>query len=346
MTSETPNPTPQAEAGGASTLDRLERYLSAQDAPDTPEPQEPQATAEAPDSADEPIVEPDGDGQQSDEPQLSTSDLAKYLGIDETALDLDEDGTVKLKTKVDGVEGAAKLQDLLKSYQLQEHVDKKAREAAEREKAIQARQQEVEQQVAQRLQHVEALANIAAQEMMREFQSINWQALEQQDAGQAALLRQKFQERQAQLRGVIHNVEQNKAHISQQSMAQRQQLLEREAQRLPELIPEWKDREVAAKEQREIRDWLGKQGFDPQEIDGFALAHHVSVVRKAMLHDRLQQSKPAIENKVRQAPKLVKPGQAPQNTQQQQLRNLKHSVQKSGGKSGAIEAYLMATGRV
>ena len=339
---EESNATPGDE--GASTLDRLERYLAAQDAPDTKEA--PQANASEAERAAVPDDEPDDGGdEQATEPQLTTTHLAKYLGIDESALDLDEDGTVKLKTKVDGQEGAAKLADLLKSYQLEGHVNKRSMEVAEKEKAIQARQQEVEQQVAQRLQYAENLVNVAAQDLLKEFQSINWPALEQQDPGQAALLKQKFQERQAQLRGVIHNVEQNKQHMQAQMEAQRMQVLQKEAERLPEVIPEWKDSATAQKERVAIRDWAVKSGFQPQEIDNFTLAHHVAVMRKAMLYDQLQQSKPAIENKVRTAPKLVKPGQAPENTQGQNLRNLKQSIRQSGGKRGIAE-YLLASGKV
>lgn len=337
----TQNPTASSD-GGASTLDRLERYLAVQDAPDQPN-QEPN---EEPDAGTDSDVTPDGDGPESAEPQLTTSDLAKFLGIDETAIDLGEDGSVKLKTKVDGVEGAAKLQDLLKSYQLQEHVDKKAREAAEREKALQARQQEAEQQFAQRLQHAEGLANIAANQLLQEFQSIDWRALEQQDAGQAALLRQKFQERHAELQGVIQNIEHNKAQQQHQQAQQRQQVLTQEAQRLPQVIPEWKDDAVAAKERGEIRDWALKQGISAQDLDSVVYASHVAVMRKAMLYDRMKQAQPAIENKVRKAPVLVKPGQPAQDSQAQKLQNLKIAVKKSGGKRGTVADWLIAAGKV
>jgi len=334
------NPTPQAEAGGASTLDRLERYLAAQDAPDEPNPDA------SPDASAQDDVKPDGDGPESSEPQLSTSDLAKYLGLEDGALDLDEDGGIKIKTKVDGIEGAAKLQDLIKSYQLQEHVDKKSREAAEREKAFQAKQQEAEQQFAQRIQYAEGLANIAAQQLMQEFQSVDWKALEAQDPGTAALWRQKFQEKQAHLRGVFHNIQQERANSQAKTDATTRESLQKEADRLPTLIPEWKDAAVATKERAEIRDWAIKAGYEPAEIDGISKAHHVAMLRKAMLSDRLQSQKVEIENKVRKAPVLVKPGQPAQNSQQQNLQNLKTAVRKSGGKHGSVAAYLLAAGKV
>lgn len=339
---EETNATPSNE--GASTLDRLERYLSAQDAPEPPQ-QTQSAQDESVESA-ESDVEPKDDGVEQDAgPQITTTDLAKILGVDESVLDLDEDGTVKLKTKVDGKDGAAKLAEMLKSYQLEGHVNKKSMELAEREKAMQARAQEVEQQFTQRLQYAEGLANVAAQDLLREFQSINWQALEQQDAGQAALLRQKFQERQAQLRGVFHNIEQNKSQMQQKFMVETQEQLQKEAARLPELIPEWKDEATAKKERSEIREWAINAGFQPQDVDNITRADLVAVLRKAMLHDKLQQSKPEIEKKVRLAPKLVKPGQPAADTKATQLDNLRQTIRKSGGKRG-ISDYLIASGIV
>lgn len=335
------NPTQGGNAEGASTLDplnRLEAMLqgaeSGSDDPgDKPEPAQQD-------------VEPDGDGQQSPEPQLSTSDLAKLLKLDDGALDLDEEGNAVFKTKIDGKEGTAKLQDLLKSYQLQEHVDRKSREAAEREKTIQAREKEAEQQFQQRLQYADNLTQIAANQLMAEFQAIPWQQLEAENPGHAALLRQKFQERQAQLRGVYENIQRDKAQGTQKAESEMQQQLQREAERLPELIPEWKDAQVAQKERAEIRDWAIKAGYEPSEIDSISKAHHVAVLRKAMLADKLQKSRPEIENKVRQAPKLVKPGTQAADSQADKLQSMKNAVKKSGGKNGTVEQWLIAAGKV
>jgi hypothetical protein len=336
---EEQNPTPTTE-GGASTLDRLERYLAAQDAPDQTQAEPASAESAAAE------VEPDEGVSESEGPQVTTADLAKYLGVEPDLLDLDEDGTIKLKTKVDGKEGAAKLSQLLKDHQIQGAAENRLREASEREKALQAREQEVQQQYQQKLQYAENLTQIAANQLLQEYQQIDWNALEQQDAGQAALLRQKFTERQAQLRGAMQNIEQQRMFGQQKWQAEQAQALQREAERLPTVIPEWKNAEVAEKERREIREWALKAGWEPAEIDNISRAHHVAVLRKAMLADRLQSSRPEVENKVRQAPKLVKPGQAVQNTQDQKLSNLKTAIRKSGRKTDAVEAYLMASGLV
>lgn len=335
---------PTAGDSGASITDRIAAHLSAQEAPIQPTGQDSKET--------EPIAEnqvdaEDGESEQSQEPQISTTDVAKWLGADESAIDVDEDGTIKVKTKIDGKEGSVKFADLLKSYQIQGHADNKSREVAERERAVEARKQEVEQQAQAKLQHLEQLGSVAAQELMRDYQSIPWDDLKAQDPGRWAALRQEFQERNGKLQQVFATVRHQTEQQRAQAERQRQEFVQQQAQRLPELIPEWKDKAVAAKETDEIRSWAVKAGFDPSEMDTFIHAHHVQVMRKAMLYDKLQQAKPATENKLRLAPKLVKPGQSQEpDSQAQKLQNLKLAVKKSGGKGGSVAAYLLAKGIV
>lgn len=341
---EEQNATPSNE--GASTLSRIEAYLAPQ--PVSKEPEQTQTAAPEEPEVVESVEPDDGGNEQADEPQLSTSDLAKYLGIDETALDLDEDGTVKLKTRVDGVEGAAKLQDLLKSYQLEGHVNKRSMELARQEEAMRTRAQEAEQQFQQRLAHAEQLTTLAAQELMAEFQSIDWKALDQHpDQGAVAALKLKFQERNAKIQQAQQGINAHRWQMNQQAQARQQERIQAEAAKLQILIPEWKDQAVAAKESAELIEWGRKAGYTDDELKSLnnSSALHVATVRKAMKYDQQQKLKPAIEARVRQAPKLVKPGQPAQNTQGQKLQSIRQSIVKSGGKRGIAE-YLLAAGKV
>ena len=137
MDQETSTPT-----GGESTLDRLEALLSSEDAPQ--EPSEPIESV----SEDEPAPEPETEGaeKQDDETpnEYQLADVAKLLGAEESALDVDEDGSILVKTKIDGQEGKVKFADLVKSYQLQGHVDKQVREAAEIRKQAQEQAQQMQ----------------------------------------------------------------------------------------------------------------------------------------------------------------------------------------------------------
>ena len=75
---------PTAGDSGASIEERLERFLSAEDAP-APEQNEPQSNAEPEQAAEEPQIEPEsGEQEESQQPQITTTDFAKVLGIDES----------------------------------------------------------------------------------------------------------------------------------------------------------------------------------------------------------------------------------------------------------------------
>ena len=341
---------PTAGDSGASITDRLERYLAAEDSP-APEPKvEAQAPAETQETqaATETDKPKEGAPETESQPQLTTADLAKVLGIDESTLDVDADGNVSIKTKIDGKEGAAKFADLLKTHQISGHAENRAREVAQREAALQARTQEVDKQVQERLNYAEKLANIAADELMSEYQSYDWKALDQHpDQGAVAALKLRFQERQQKIKSAFDGINANRAEQSQKAEAQQAERLRSEWEKLPTLIPEWKDRTVAAKETNDLAEWMLARGYGREAIQALhkSSALDVATFRNAMMYQRLQESKAVVENKVRTAPKIVKPGQADTNGPDSKLRNLRANVTKSGGKNGSLEAYLIATGK-
>jgi hypothetical protein len=337
------NPTADS---GASITDRIESLLTGQNpAPEVP-PKEPDPVPEsAPEAAEE---QPASDEQpSSDEPQLSLSDLAKYLGVEEESLDVDDDGSLKVKTKIDGKEGAAKFKDLVKSYQLQGHVDAKAREAAEQAKSLQERVSQFEayaQSEAQKLAH---LASIANQELMRELGEIDWQGLARNDPAEYVAKQAEYQVRQGRI-NQLNEAAQQQAEQARQAQEQRtRQMLAAEAARLPTLIPEWADEKVAATEKAELSKWLISQGVSEKEVNSLARADVVSMLRKAWLFDQGKGKAAVVEKQLRIAPKLVKPGQSKDSGERaaETVRTLKDNIRKSGGKNGIAE-YLLATGKV
>lgn len=339
------NPTGDA---GASITERIERFLS-------PEPQpaqevEPQKADDyQPESVPETAEEQPASDEsaESNEPQLSLSDLAKYLGVDESTLDVDDDGSVKVKTKIDGKEGAAKFQDLVKSYQLQGHVDAKAREAAEKDKALQERVQQFESYAQQEAQKLNQLAYIANQELMREVAEIDWQSLARSDPAEYVAKQAEFQTRQARVNQLMNAAQQQNSQWQQAQQVKQAQYLQSEAQRLTTLIPDWADQDKAKTEKAAIREYAIKQGFSVQEVDNLSRADTVALLRKAWLYDQGKGKAAVIEKQVRIAPKLVKPGQSLSASQrnEESVRGLKEQIRKSGGRQG-ISEYLMATGKV
>lgn len=334
------NPTADS---GASISERIERFLE----PETQDAasQDEAPAKEQPEAAEAPEVETANDAQaDSDEPQLSLSDVAQYLGVDESALDVSDDGAILIKTKVDGQEGTAKFQDLVKSYQLQGHVDAKVREAAEQAKALQERVQQFEAYAQSEAQKFSTLANIAHQELMREVEGINWQELARTDPGEYVAKQAEFQTRQARVNQLLEAANQQSQQARQAQQARFQQSLQTAAQRIAADVEGWapgNDVDVA------LNKFAKDNGFvnTPQILAEYPQA--ALILHKAMLYDQGKAKAAVVEKQVRAAPKLVKPGQSTDARQraQETTRNLKEQIRKSGGKKGIAE-YLMATGKV
>jgi len=92
-------------------------------------------------------------------------------------------------------------------------------------------------------------------------------------------------------------------------MRQVQAFVEAERARLPDVIPEWKDQEVMAREAKELRDWAVNQGLSEMEIESLRQASHVALLRKAMLYDKGRTKVAQAKVKPKQQPtRVIRPG--------------------------------------
>ena len=362
------NENPTGGDAGASIQDRLERYLGAGSEPAEDQrraPQEADKTSQdhddgqgngdadkghqdAPDANAQQDHDDnhEGDGEGASETQYTTADFAKVMGIEETAIDVDADGNVMIRTKIDGKDGTAKFADVLKSYQLQGHVDNKAREVAAKEQQLQQQHQQADQAVTQRLGQLDHIINTVGEELLREFHSIDWNTLRATDSAEYSARILDFNSRKAQLDAAIKYGQDQRAEVDGRKSQEMQQYVASEFRRLPELIPEWKDSVVANKEVDELRQWSAKVGFPPEIMNSITSAVAVQSMRKAMMWDRLQEGKANVENKVRTAPKIIKAGAAqPGSRDQQNVRSLHANIKKTGGSKDAIAKWLLATGK-
>jgi hypothetical protein len=271
MENEVPeNPTP---AEGASIQVRLERYLAAEEAPpQQPAPDEPDEERQAADPAEETDAD---EPEQASETQLTTAELARYLGLEDDVFEPEGDD-LYIKTKIDGQEGRAKFADVLKSYQLQGHLDNKSREFAEQQKAFQAHAEQYQQAVSQRMQQAEDVASIAYQALMNESQSINWNELAQNDPAEYIAKQHEFNARKTQIDQALAYVQHERSQAQQQTTQQYQNYLAQQAQRLPELIPEWKNPETAKAEMAELKTWGQKAGLSAEELNTVSNSVHCS----------------------------------------------------------------------
>lgn len=340
--------------GGASVTERIEKILGGSEQTETQDASQEQEDEGQ--SAPEPEVEAQepesGEPEQEEGPQYQLSDVAKLLGVEESALDVDEDGSIKVKTKIDGKEGAAKFNDLLKSYQLQGHVDAKAREAAEIHRQAQERVQQFEQYAYQEAQRFSEVYQAAKQFFIEDFGNVNWDHLSTNDPIGYVEKQHAYNARRQRLEAA----EARANEAAHKFLVEKEQRLDHrvrtESERISTLIPEWKDEATRTTELNSLVPWLKQHGANDSTIAALHRSEFADAgLLKALLVGlRAESSKPktqALQKMVRAAPKLVKPGQSLDARQRSAdgVKALKQTIRQSGGKRG-IADFLMATGKV
>lgn len=331
--------TEATHTGADSTIERFERLLATESDAETPPETEPkqaeveEVKVEAEQPSDEGSAENDAVSEESG--QLDVESVAALLGIEADKIDVDDDGNLFIKTKVDGIEGKAKPADLLKSYQLEGHLNKRNMEVAETQKALQTKLSEVEKQSTERLGQLDNYLTMMHNQLLNEFNGINWQELRSSDPAEFAAKNSEFQMRKYQLNEMLGILNAEKQQLESEKQT-------KQRERLKEVIPEWSSSETWTKESNDIRSYFNRIGFDTSLLNS---AEGIALARKAMKFDALQSAKPEVTKKVKVAPKLVKPGQAKTKAEQVQVD---HAQLKKQVKAGSVSMadYLLKTNRV
>ena len=294
-----------------------------------------------------PEQDPDKEGEKS---ELTLSEVAEIFGADENNFDVDEDGKVVFKTKIDGVEGKVSVAEALKSYQLEGHLNKQNMEVVETRKALQAEREQFQQERQQKSQQLENTLQLAHNELNREYQSIDWDTLKVTDPNQFLILKQEYSERQAGLQQSYQQLMAERQQEQERFHAERIEKLNAESAKVRSLIPGWDKDETYASGAAEVRQTMLDHGFSDQEIQGISngltvppeVATRILVLtNKAAQFDKLQKAQSAVVKKIRSAPKVVAPGTVEKQSAQTTLKSAVEGVKKSGEIS---DEYLKAKG--
>jgi hypothetical protein len=211
----------------------------------------------------------------------------------ESDLDDDEDddgdqyGTLDLSTTIE-VDGEEKtIEELRSGFLRQKDYTRKTQELAESRKAVEAKDQEIERERAEYAQLLPAMAERIQQAAEQEP---DWDTLYDTDPVMAAKAERQWRKEQeartAQLQAVQAEQQRMQQIAAQKQEQMQQSYLEQQRHILPDIIPEWRDKKVAATEATQIRDFLLGEGFSEQDVSGMSNATLVKLARKAMLYDR------------------------------------------------------------
>ena len=321
--SDTQSTTPEGNAeltvGGAA-----DAILGLMGSDEGSEQEQPEAQAEANDSE-----------AESDEYEAQAEDESEVEQEDGQ----DEQEQPRYRVKAAGEEKEVTLDELIKSYQLGTDYTKKSQAVAEERKAVEAERQRVEEAKQLRDQYAERL-QIIEQMLNQQPETENLDYLKETDPIGYAVKVAEISQREKQLA----QVQAERQRIAQQQDQERQQQLssvvQAEARKLAEAIPDYADPQKGEAMRRELREFGVKAGFSDQELANVYDSRAVLTLWKAMQYDKLQSAKPGITKKVSEAPKVIKAGVSqPRDSQGDELRKLKARAKQSGRVADAARAF-------
>lgn len=304
------------------------------DAPDT-ESVTPDETdvKEKPKAKAEGEEEPTEDAQTEQERvELSTlDDLAEALA--DQGYDLDRLMDLEAKVKIDGKEGKARLRDLIKSHQLEGHLNQKLMTHAEERKAFEVERSRLQSEQADKLLKLDSGLTTLQRALEGEFAQVDWQALKQDPSAFNAQY-VAYEQRFAEMQRIGAEIAQERQQAQEQAARQAQAYLDEQKTLLQAKVPEWSDATRRDKDKAEISEYLKGHGISAEELESISDHRQILVIRDALNWAKLQKQKPAVLKKVKDAPRLLKPGSPQSRGTQEQLGRQKARLQLK--KTGSV----------
>ena len=212
------------------------------------------------------------------------------------------------------------LDELRNSYMRQADYTRKTQQVAEDRKAVAT---ELENLSGERQRYADQLAMLDGMLSQRERTQEYWDKLKASNPAQYAQELEADRQRET----ALNNVRAEQQRVQQERLAElqskAQQRFEQEQAKLPELIPEWSDPQVAQKEKTALVTYLQTFGYTPEELANASDSRAIALSRKAYLYDQLMEKKPATQKRTAKAPKMTKSGQPTSKKQASRSRRQK-----------------------
>lgn len=211
--------------------------------------------------------------------------------------------------KVDGKTSTVPLKDVLKSYQLEGHVQEKSRALAEQRQQWEADRTAAQQALGTQLQQAQSLGNLAHQQLLAEYQGINWNQLRIEDPAGWAVRNQEFQNRANQIAGHLNQVQQHQQQLAaQQQQELTTKVIPAEQERMYDARPEWRDSTKFQADTASMKQYAQTLGFKPAELAGIYDHRIMIALHDAARFAALQAKSPDALKRVRSAPIVTQPG--------------------------------------
>ena len=287
----------------------------------------------------EEVIEPEIDEfEEQDEELVDEEDLEyddEEDGEEETEVEEVEEQPV-YRVTVDGEEIEVTQDELINGYSRQQDYTRKTQELANQRKTIEQQAQELAQRDAI---YAQLLPKMEAQLQGELVNEPDWDSLYNDDPIAFVREKQLWDEKKEKLKAA--QAEQQR--LQQESYAQQQQLIAQQVQegqqKLLEIIPEWKNAEVASKEKLAIRDYgINVLGYSPQEMDAIYDYRALLGLRNAWLNSKTVEA--TKKKPTQKAPaRVARPGTTTRKKSVAPVKRAKQVLAKSGKVQDAAKVF-------
>lgn len=271
----------------------------------TPDPEDVSEEEEEIETSEEPKEE------EEQEPEVNETEEEEVVEISTltelaSAIEVDPEFLYNIKIPMANGEEPISLSELKDKYtNLQRsNGEELAAIAEERTKFDEYKNAQVQfiQQQAQMPQEILA-ARAKVMAIANQYETFDWETLEKEDAGRAALEQQRLASLFQQAQGEVQQLE---SRYSGELQRQYQEHQAREGKSMLEKIPEWKDSELRSKEQGNIRAMLKVYGYSDQEISQLGDHRAMHMARDLMKLKQRSEKADTTVKKVTKAPKPLR----------------------------------------
>jgi hypothetical protein len=203
-------------------------------------------------------------------------------------------------------------------------------------------QQQVEQQMALPKEILAAQAKVMA--IANQYENVDWDTFEQQDAGKAALEKQRLATAFQQAQHEANQMYGTYQSETQKRFAEHQR---KQSEMMLTKIPEWSDKKVRVQEQGYMRDMLKGYGYNDDEISSLSDHRAMHMARDLWKMKEMQKSAEKTVTKLKKMPKPLKSkAKAPVNKKVilqkgvQQAKSLKRDRDKAHAIAGLMRGKM------
>ena len=238
--------------------------------------------------------------------------------------------------KIDGEEVAVTLEELQSGYSRQQDYTRKTQELAQQRKTIEQAQQELAQRDAI---YAQLLPKLEAQLSGELANEPDWNRLYEDDPVGYVREKQLWDEKKEKLKATQAEQQRLQQENTQKQQEQLAKFVEYGQQKLLEIVPEWKNPEIAQQEKLAIREYgINTLGYTPQEMDSIYDYRALLGLRNAWLNNKTVEA--TKKKPTEKAPaRVARPGSTRKVKSVAPVKRAKQRLAKTGKTTDAAKVF-------